>query len=305
MPEWVEDGGAEARSRGTESGEVYTVVGTVTCPDRPAVGGLYVEIVDRNVEQDIVLAQTLTDERGRYQARFSDLYGKTQPDLQARVRASDEADAEFLGESDVRYNATNYETLDVLLPANSAALPSEHETLTGALREQYEGQLGELEESDDRQDVTYLANKTGWDARAVALAALADQFSEHRATAKARKDFIRLLLRTVPRRAPRQPRHPLSGRCEYGRGDLAAGHRAGRDPEDARGRASAGGADISEPRCCARARRPGARGDVDPQGDAASHARRRRAAPAAIRRALHPRPRRPADVLGRGAGGVR
>ena len=29
----------------------------------------------------------------------------------------------------------------------------------------------------DRQDITYLANKTGWDARAVALAALADQFS--------------------------------------------------------------------------------------------------------------------------------
>src|SRR5205823_2124490 len=31
---------------------------------------------------------------------------------------------------------------------------------------------------DDRQDITYLANKTGWDARAVALAALAEQFSE-------------------------------------------------------------------------------------------------------------------------------
>lgn len=181
MADWVEDGGAEARAGGAESGEVYTVVGTVTCPDRPGVGGLYVEIVDRNVEQDVLLAHTLTDERGRYQARFSELNGKSQPDLQARVWAGDAAGAAFLGESNVRYNATNYETLDVELPANSAALPSEYETLTGALAEQYEGQLGELEESDDRQDVTYLANKTSWDARAVALAALADQFSEHRA----------------------------------------------------------------------------------------------------------------------------
>ena len=34
-----------------------------------------------------------------------------------------------------------------------------------------------MREDDERQDITYLANKTGWDARAVAMAALADQFS--------------------------------------------------------------------------------------------------------------------------------
>lgn len=34
-----------------------------------------------------------------------------------------------------------------------------------------------LRETDERQDIAYLANKTGWPARAVALAALADQFS--------------------------------------------------------------------------------------------------------------------------------
>src|SRR5215208_3016167 len=141
MADWVEDGGTEAGAGGAESGEVYTVVGTVTCPDRAGVGGLYVEIVDKNVERDVLLAHTLTDERGRYQARFSELHGKTQPDLQARVWASDAADAAFLGESDVRYNATNDETLDVELRANSAALPSEYETLTGALTERYEGQL--------------------------------------------------------------------------------------------------------------------------------------------------------------------
>ncbi len=157
---------------------IYTVEGTVASPDRAGVGRLRVEIVDKNVGADVLLAETATDERGRYQSRFSapSLHerGKTQPDLQARVYA----DKTFLAASEVRYNATNQETLHINLPVNSMALPSEHETLTGALSEHFNGKLSDLKESDDRQDITYLANKTGWDARAVALAALADQFSQ-------------------------------------------------------------------------------------------------------------------------------
>jgi hypothetical protein len=161
------------------NGGAYVVTGTVTSPDSAGVGGLRVQLVDRNVGRDVHLAETLTDERGRYRADFAPTIlrerGKKHPDLQARVYAG----REFLAASGVRYDAAERETLDVELPANSAALPSEHETLTGALVAHYDGRLGDLEESDDRQDITYLANKTGWDARAVALAALADQFSRH------------------------------------------------------------------------------------------------------------------------------
>ncbi|HEY0377591.1 MAG TPA: neuraminidase-like domain-containing protein [Pyrinomonadaceae bacterium] len=159
------------------SGGDYVVTGTVTSPDSAGVGGLHVQLIDRNVGQDIVLAETLTDERGHYRAGFVPTSlrqrGKQRPDLQARVYAGQE----FLAASDVRYNAAERETLDVELPANSAALPSEHETLTGALAAHFDGPLADLKESGDRQDITYLANKTGWDARAVALTALADQFS--------------------------------------------------------------------------------------------------------------------------------
>ena len=148
-------------------------------PTSAGVGGLCVQIVDKYVGQDVTLAETLTDERGRYQVRFEATSlrerRKQQPDLQARVYVGEA----FLAASDVRYNASDRETLNVQLPANVAALPSEHETLTGSLAEHYDGRLGELKESDDRQDLTYLANKTGWDARAVALAALADQFSRN------------------------------------------------------------------------------------------------------------------------------
>src|SRR5256712_14192970 len=66
----------------------------------------------------------------------------------------------------------------VLHAAWAAALASEHEPLTAVLAAHFTGNLRDLQEAGDRSDVTYLANKTGWDARAVALASLADQFSE-------------------------------------------------------------------------------------------------------------------------------
>jgi hypothetical protein len=162
-----EDGGGGAGS--------YGVAGRVTSPDRAGVGGLRVEIVDRNVGRDVTLAEAETDDRGRYDAAFSAsaLGQKAQPDLQARVYAGDT----FVAASEVRFNAGASETLNVALPANSSALPSEHETLTKALASHFGGALGELKESGERQDITYLARKTGWDARAVALASLADRFS--------------------------------------------------------------------------------------------------------------------------------
>lgn len=158
---------------------VYRVEGTVASPDRAGVGGLRVEIVDKNVGHDDLVVETTTNERGRYSVNFSSAAipnrEKQRPDLQARVYAK----KEFLAASEVRYNAGEQSTLDVNLPAASRALASEYETLTAALAAHFDGHLRDLKESDERQDITYLANKTGWDARAVALAALADQFSRH------------------------------------------------------------------------------------------------------------------------------
>jgi hypothetical protein len=163
------------RQAGAET-TFYTVEGAVFSRERGGVGGLRVQVVDKNVGADVPLAAAVTDERGRYRARFSApslaVSGKQRPDLQARVYAGQE----FLAASEVRYDAGEQETLSVRLPASAAALPSEYESLTRALAAHYGGALGDLEESGERQDITYLANKSGWDARAVALAALAEQF---------------------------------------------------------------------------------------------------------------------------------
>jgi hypothetical protein len=176
----VDTATARAMEATVDEAESFTVEGKVVSRLRAGVGKLLVVIIDKNAGEigDVLLAKAVTDDSGEYRVTFgignARERGKRRPDLQARVLAGET----FLGASAVRYNAANREKLDVLLTEKaSTALASEHESLTGAIANHFRGTLRDIEENDERQDITYLANKTGWDARAVALAALADQFS--------------------------------------------------------------------------------------------------------------------------------
>jgi hypothetical protein len=158
--------------------ERFSVKGQVRSRKRPGVNGLRVVIVDKNVGADVQLVETTTNDQGNYQVNYHrsnfQPRGKQKPDIQSRVFNGET----FLGASEIRYNASTDETLDVLLPETAdAALASEHQTLLRDLSAQFQGNLRDLQETDERKDITYLANKTGWDARAVAIASLADQFS--------------------------------------------------------------------------------------------------------------------------------
>ncbi|MGI8960802.1 MAG: neuraminidase-like domain-containing protein [Bryobacteraceae bacterium] len=155
-----------------------TVSGRVYSSQRAGVGGLRIQAVDKNAGPDLALAEGVTNDRGAYSIRYSTalpgLNSKSAPDLQVRALNG----ATLLSASEIRYDASPNETLDVVVPdASATALASEHETLTAALSLHFTGNLRDLQEAGDRSDITYLANKTGWDARAVAMAALADQFS--------------------------------------------------------------------------------------------------------------------------------
>lgn len=152
----------------------FRVTGRLSSDSRAGVGGNRVVIVDKNVGGDTVIAGTTSGPDGTYRLGFTYSAQKTRPDLRARAFSGET----LLGESEVRYNAANDEILHITVPDDAqAALASEHEALTGDIAVHYTGSLRDLQETGDRQDVTYLANKTGWDARAVALASLADQFS--------------------------------------------------------------------------------------------------------------------------------
>ena len=157
-------------------GSTYTVTGTVTSPVSLGVNGLTVDLVDKNVGGDVALASGITDTGGSYTIKtvITDASlrarRKTSPDLQVRVSAG----SSLLAVSAVRYDAPLAITLDMALRADAPGLPSEHETLTARLAAAYDGKLASLVEPD----IIYLANKTGWAAAVVAMAALAEQFSQ-------------------------------------------------------------------------------------------------------------------------------
>jgi hypothetical protein len=166
----------------------YAISGTVTSPTSMGIGTLAVQIVDKNVGGDVTVAQGQTKNDGSYTIASFVIspihlrqHNKSKPDLQAKVLTG----TTVLAASAVSYNAPLTLTLEVALPANATGLPSEYETLTRALATLYTGKLATLQENAQQQDITYLANKTGWDARTVALAALADQFGALTAPAPA------------------------------------------------------------------------------------------------------------------------
>ena len=175
--------GAAAQAPGSPTGVgTYVVKGVVTSPGSASVGGLPLRLVDKNVGPDVVLAKGRTGANGEFAFRIQipskilEERRKTSPDLQVQVLHNETV----MAGSIVHYNASAEETLDVDLPPDVDVLQSEYETLTADIALHYSGSLSELREDDERQDLTYLANKSGWDARAIAMASLAVQFSQHR-----------------------------------------------------------------------------------------------------------------------------
>ncbi|MFD4368969.1 hypothetical protein [Rhodococcus sp. NPDC058521] len=244
-------GGASTDTEPPPPGEadLYRITGRVASRTSPSMGDLRVTIVDKSVGGDTFLAEVSTDPRGNYAAEFRAETlkgcGNDMPDLLVRVFSGER----FLSASAVRYNASTTETLNVLLDETaSATLQSEYETLLADIAVCHKGILGELQEQDDREDIPYLANKSGWDARAVALAASADNFSR-RAQSGRRQNRTGLFLCAVPVRPACKRVSDLSNGHEDRRQRMATGHLSRRHTGECGGQHSGGRAAISAVGC--------------------------------------------------------
>jgi hypothetical protein len=189
-------GVVDAATNAAMSALLYSVSGRVYCASRAGTSGLMLLVVDKNAGPDVPLGRGSTGPGGSYSIQYPIITltrrNKKSPDLQVRVFNG----TALLGASDVRYNAAPSEVIDVHLPVSAAnSMATEYESLTGAIAANYTGALGALQESGDRSDISYLANKTGWDARTVAMAALADQFSQNSGTAKIPAQYYYALFR--------------------------------------------------------------------------------------------------------------
>jgi hypothetical protein len=175
------DGGGGGGGDGDTPPATAFVRGRVLGPAGAGIPGLRVAAADLDVGGEVPLGEAETGADGGYQITY-DLAGvrargKTEADVQVRVSHGDEA----LAASPVHWDAAREATIDIILAPEEVRRPSEYERLTAALGALLGGgdtaeRLAAVREDDERQDITYLANKSGWDARMVAMAALAQRF---------------------------------------------------------------------------------------------------------------------------------
>lgn len=158
----------------------YNVSGTISSSMTPRVGVLTVQLLDQNVGGPTTLSTTRCNADGSYafknlvvSATYLKQHTKQRPDLQVDVLGG----TTVLASSAVEYAAGLTSTINVTLPESATGLPSEYESLASGIQSVYVGSVANLQENATQQDVTYLANRSNWDPRSVAMLSLAAQFA--------------------------------------------------------------------------------------------------------------------------------
>lgn len=157
---------------------IYTVRGKVANANGVAGDNIRVIAYSRKISADTALTDAIVGKDGSYELSFPESADFINgPDLQ--LHAVNMVTGEVLSKSDVRYNASTEETIHVLLPEQSAPGVSEFQSVVNDLVPHMTGiPFSALTETDDNPQLTYLSNKTGWDARIIAMVARSHQFGE-------------------------------------------------------------------------------------------------------------------------------
>ncbi|WP_028523157.1 neuraminidase-like domain-containing protein [Runella limosa] len=157
------------------------VTGAIALGAGVATQGLKVVAYDKSIGgQAVPLGEATLNPDGTYILPYTaDKLGsgKTQADIE--IRLVDVANAgNVYASSGILYNSGKEAAINMAIP--SAKLPqlSEYQQLTQELQQQLgAASLKDMIEDEQRQDISYLANKTGWDARMVAMAVQAQKES--------------------------------------------------------------------------------------------------------------------------------
>ena len=181
-----------------------TVSGHIVDSNGAALGGYAVEVFVKSLDRDMLVAKTVSGEEGNYSQEFSPTGIADLPDIEVHAFESD--DAEHFTRSEVKYNVTGPVTIDVIVPVDKVTPLSEFETIVRALRAHLGSlALSELKEDEETQHISFLSNKSGYDARVVAMIASAHKIGEsleikpshvyalHRAGVPGNKDAVRSL----------------------------------------------------------------------------------------------------------------
>ncbi len=152
----------------------FSVQGVVTDPGGVAAAGLDVEASDHSVNGATSIGSTTTDLDGRYAITYdaAALSGKSAADLQVTVVAPD-ADHP-LAQSRILYVAPAQAVVDLVVNRADVPRDAEHTRLSASVQSLLANRtLANV----DASGVAYLAGRTGWDARTLAMAAQSARLS--------------------------------------------------------------------------------------------------------------------------------
>jgi Neuraminidase-like domain len=157
----------------------FTVQGQVLYTNGRAAVRITVRAFDQGLRDEKLLGETTTDDAGGYRITYShEMSGPDQAKKVALIIRAFDPNGSLLGSSSPLFKVKPGETVDLGIKGKYRG-PSEYERIVQDLTPLLQGlTLAELTEDDQRQDITYLAGKSGLDARLVATVAQAHQFSQ-------------------------------------------------------------------------------------------------------------------------------
>lgn len=164
--DWPDTGiGGDA---GTVGDGLYHIKGTVVNDKGVALNKVAVEAYVKTLDRDILVGKSQTNKGGAYALTFKGKAEEGAPDLQ--VKAYQDGTGQNQTLSAIRYNASKNEVIDITIATEKIVKLSEFENIKQDIEQNLGSlKLVDLKEDDNTQHISYLSNKTGWDARLTAM----------------------------------------------------------------------------------------------------------------------------------------
>jgi len=171
--QFIIEKGASGRNAPPNS-ERYNIKGNLVFDHGLAAAAIMVRLFHIGFGgQRITLGEVKSDSKGDYSFSYSPPGSRP---INLQVRVVDSAGNEITI-SATKFNASQSETLNLVVPASVRSLAPEFQRLSSDMKKSIGGiaKLSQAQEGADRQDLTLLNQTTNWDARLIALAATAAQ----------------------------------------------------------------------------------------------------------------------------------
>ncbi len=137
-----------------------------------------VEAFLKTIDKELSLGKTTTDKEGNYSLSFETKDKEALMDIQ--IYAYNTADRKNFVASEINYNVREKVNINVIVPSDKVLSAPEFQTLNQKIQAHLSNlKLDQITQDEKTEHITYLSNKTGLDARIVAMNIAAHQIGSN------------------------------------------------------------------------------------------------------------------------------